>query len=161
MAICSLLGTLIRFHGKPHLPHTTVERTMWEYLQYMHLVTLPQFIMKDQNVKLIFLARIKGMFLPSALLLQQFLYRLGTLHKSHTSKIKLLTSKWNKKRSQRNRQPTSRSTAERPWQAEASRVLQHNSVPCAVLRMSNWVCINVEDRAVSGTDAMTKDTMKT
>lgn len=60
MANCSLLGTLIRFHGEPHLPHTTVERTMWEYLQYMHLVTLLQFVFERPKCETNILSKNKG-----------------------------------------------------------------------------------------------------
>lgn len=79
---------LTAFHGKSHPFSREEELGLLEYLQYMYLVTLSQYL-KDQNVKLIFLAWRKGMVLPSPIPLWQFLSCLGTLHK--ISKIKIFT----------------------------------------------------------------------
>lgn len=86
MANCSLLGTLLRSHGKLHPSPMRVERAMLEYLQYMPLVTLFQYAFERLKCELNILS--KKAKSPS---LATVLYCLDTLHKSHTFEIKHFT----------------------------------------------------------------------
>lgn len=129
MANLSLHDSL---HGKSHPLSHEVELALLDYLRYMHLVTLLQYL-TDRNVKLIFLACTKGMLLPGPVLLQEFLYCLGMLHKSHISKIKFSIFQMGKdERITRTDKSTIGHQQSRHGEAAASRHLQCHPIFCTV-----------------------------